>query len=56
MQDNLFDPEKYNEPGEIVKMKYCGGWLIVDNGYLDWGVTIKTVKKAMYYKETRWSQ
>ena len=52
MQDNCFDLYIYNKSGEIVEVKYCGGWLIVDHGYLDWSATITQMKETMYDKDT----
>ena len=56
MQDTYFDLYTYNESVEIVEMKYCGGWLIVDNGCLDWSTTITPMKETMYDKDTRRSE
>ena len=39
-----------------MEVKYCDGWLIVDNGYLDWSTTITTMKETMYDKDTRRSE
>ena len=55
MQD-FFELYTYNKSGEIVEVKYCGGWLIVDNGYLYWSVTITPMKEIMYDKDTQRSE
>ncbi|KAG7363898.1 hypothetical protein IV203_037100 [Nitzschia inconspicua] len=35
----IFELYAYDENDLIIKERYKGGWLIVDNGYLNWGVT-----------------
>jgi hypothetical protein len=40
---------------KIVKIKYKGVWVIVDNGYLKWSVTIPPFKKTSDQREIRWS-
>ena len=56
MGDNSFVLFEHDGSDIIVEVKYCGAWLIVDNGYLEWSVTIPSMKDTMYYKETRWSE
>ena len=56
MNDNFFELLKENPNGEVVAIKYCGAWLIVDDCYLDWSVTIPPMRQTMFYKETRWSE
>ena len=56
MGDNSFVLFEHDGSDIIVEVKYCGAWLIVDNGYLEWSVTIPPMKDTMYYKETRWSE
>ena len=56
LQDNLFELFEKASDGSIITVKYCGAWLLVDNGYLNWGVTIPPMKQTMYVTETRWSQ
>ena len=41
---------------EPVKQKYKGGWLLVDNGYLNWGVTIPPLKQTATIPEWRFSK
>lgn len=55
MNDNYFELSK-NSNGEVVAIKYCGAWLIVDTGYLDWSVTIPPMKDTIFNKETQWSE
>ena len=49
MNDNQFVLFEHNESDIIVEVKYCGAWIIVDNGYFDWSVTIPPMKDIMYY-------
>ena len=56
MQDNNFELLERTRQNEIIKVKYRGAWLVVDNGYLNWGVTIPPMKSTMYIAETRWSE
>ena len=37
-------------------MKYRGAWLLVDNGYLNWGTTIPPMKNTIYQDASRWSE
>ena len=55
MQYNIFELWDRSEIGELIKVKYRGAWLVVDNGYLNWGVTIPPMKNTVYISETRWS-
>ena len=52
MKYNIFVLYDYDHLGEMIEVNYCGDWLIVDNGYLDWSVTIPPMKEKMYYNET----
>jgi hypothetical protein len=54
--DLPFELYEYNEAGEVVKEKYKGGWLLVDNGYLNWGVTIPPMKESDTRAELRFSK
>jgi hypothetical protein len=51
-----FELLERNASGEIVTVKYKGAWLIVDNGYLDWSVTVPPFSITTSQKEVRWSQ
>lgn len=44
LEDLPFQLYAYDNAGEIVTVKYKGAWLLVDNGYLNWGVTIPPKK------------
>jgi hypothetical protein len=55
--DNLeFELYDYGEDNEVVKVKYRGAWLLVDNGYLNWGVTIPPMKETISRSEWRFSK
>ena len=36
---------------EIVPVKYRGVWIIVDNGYHNWSITIPPIPSRDYWKE-----
>ena len=47
----------YDDKGEVIHIKYKGGWLIVDNGYLKWPTCIPSpMKAALTTPEECWSQ
>lgn len=48
--------EKDKTSGEVVKIRYKGAWVLVDNGYLDWSVTIPPYKLCSRTSRIRWSQ
>ena len=56
LNDNIFELFEKGDDGSIIKVKYRGAWLLVDNGYLNWGITIPPMKQTLYITETRWSQ
>ena len=41
---------------EIVPVKYRGVWIIVDNGYHNWSITVPPIPSSDYRKEIRWSE
>lgn len=51
-----FELYDYNEDGKVIRSKYKGVWLIVDNGYLRWSVTVPPIKKTNLRKEIQFSQ
>jgi len=53
MIDVTFEP---SSDGKYLKRWYSGGYLIVDNGYLDWPVLIPPLKSYINHKELRWSK
>ena len=56
LEDVEFELLERNEEGDIVTIKYKGAWLIVDNGYLRWAVTVPPIKISSDQTELRWSQ
>ena len=56
MNDNIFELFDRNKRGEIIKVKYEGAWLLVDNGYLNWGNTVCPMKTTIFRNEARWSE
>lgn len=55
--DNFtFELYDFNSNDEIIKVKYRGPWLIVDNGYHMWSVTIPPFKTTTSRKEIRFSE
>ena len=60
-EDKLFNDYKvillkYDATGEVVKIKYHGTWLMVDNGYLAWSTNIPPMKHTVTYKCIRFSE
>ena len=47
---------EYDSEGNVVEAHYKGGWLMVDNGYMDWSCTIPPMKKSLSYKFIRFSE
>ena len=47
MDDNTFELFDKNANGDIIKIKYRGAWLLVDNGYLNWGNTVAPMKNTI---------
>ena len=56
MNDNIFELLQHDDNGAVIKVKYRGAWLLVDNGYLNWGITIPPMKNTLYITQTRWSE
>jgi hypothetical protein len=55
--DLQFELYTYGDDGvEVVKEKYRGGWLLVDNGYLNWGVTVPPMKETATMRQWRFSK
>ena len=55
LQDNIFELlEKRGD--EIVKVKYRGIWIVVDNGYHAWSITVPPFKNTNFRDEIRWSE
>lgn len=56
LKDLPFELYERDEEGDVVRQKYRGAWLLVDNGYLNWGVTIPPLKEASTTHEWRFSK
>ena len=56
MTDNIFELHDITDAGEDIKVRYRGCWLLVDNGYLNWGNKICPMKRTIYRNESRWSE
>jgi hypothetical protein len=54
MQDNEFELEERD--GKVVSVKYRDVWVVVDNGYLSWAITIPPFAHTQSRKEIRWSE
>ena len=55
LNDIEFELHEYNNHRHVVKRKYKGGFVIVDNGYLRWSVTVPPFKVTNRIDEIRWS-
>ena len=51
-----FTLKAFGANGEIIKQKYKGAYVIVDNGYLNWSVTVPPMRTTSYRTEIRFSQ
>ena len=56
LNDVEFSLWEKNHDGQVVEAKYKGVWLIVDDGYLNWAVTVPPLKVSSDQREIRWSQ
>ena len=56
LTDIEFELHEYNNHRHVVKRKYKGGFVIVDNGYLRWSVTVPPFKVTNRINEIRWSK
>ena len=41
---------------EVVAVKYRGIWIVVDNGYHNWSITVPPLSNSCRYDEIRWSK
>lgn len=51
-----FELYEYDDMGQIKTVQYKGAWLLVDNGYLNWGVTIPPIKDTDTEAEAKFSK
>jgi len=57
MSDLEFELYDYEDDGLTVKqVKYKGAWLLVDNGYMNWGVTVPPMKSTRARAQWRFSK
>jgi hypothetical protein len=56
LDDVTFEMYESDRNGNIQKVKYSGAWLIVDNGYLNWSVTVPPLKASTSCPKIRFSQ
>ncbi len=56
LSDVEFELFKQNESGEVISVKYRGAWLMVDNGYLSWPVTVPPFARSDSILEEKWSK
>ena len=56
LQDFTFELYDYNDHGEVVRVEYRGPWILCDNGYLRWAVTIPPYKATTSREEIRFSE
>lgn len=57
LSDFIFELYDYNSSGEIIKVKYWGPWLLVDNGYYHrWSTSIPPFKTTISRKEIQFSE
>lgn len=55
LPDLPFELYDYDNDGNIIKKQYRGAWLLTDNGYLAWPVTMPPISRTTLRKEIRWS-
>jgi hypothetical protein len=41
---------------KVIAVKYRGEWVVVDNGYHNWSVTVPPFTNSNRYDEIRWSE
>ena len=49
LNDNIFKLFERSDDGSIIKVKYCGAWLVVNNSYLNWGFHYSSHEKNNVY-------
>ena len=55
LQDNEFELLERHGDG-VVRVKYQGMWVVVDNGYHNWSTTVPPFKNTNIRDEIRWSE
>lgn len=56
LKDLRFELYQYDEANNVVIQKYSGAWLLVDNGYLNWAVTVPPMKDTNTMSQWRFSK
>jgi Plant transposon protein len=56
LDDCVFQLKYRKASGAIGMRKFCGVWALVDNGYLDWSVTIPPKKDPSTFGEVKFSE
>jgi hypothetical protein len=56
LSDVEFDLYDTDPEGNVIKIRYRGGWIMVDNGYLSWSTTVPPYKLASQRAQIRWSE
>jgi hypothetical protein len=52
----VFELYEKDATGNVQRQRYKGGWLLVDNGYLNWGVTVAPMKVSDTRAQLRFSK
>jgi hypothetical protein len=55
LNDNIFELYEMQD-GEVLRVKYRGVWLLVDNGYHAWANTVPPFSNTAFRDEIRWSE
>lgn len=56
LADVSFQLYEYDDNGDVISKDYSGGYVIVDNGYHDWPVTVPPFSRTNNIREIRWSR
>jgi len=56
LSDVKFNLFQYDNSGEVTTREYSGAYVIVDNGYHDWSVTVPPLSRTNFTMEIRWSR
>ena len=56
LTDVAFNLKEYDRDGNVVDTEYEGGYIIVDNGFLSWSITVPPYKQTVDIPSIRWSK
>lgn len=56
LTDVSFTLKEYDRDGSVVDTEYEGGYIIVDNGFLSWSITVPPYKQTVDIPSIRWSK